>query len=159
MKYNCFDIAKKFLELAENEKESLSPMKILKLTYIAQGYHLGFFGTSLFGNEIQAWKFGPVIPDLYHVIKRFGQRPVDKETVSLYSNNRLDTETSKFITVIWNYYKKFTGSELSSKTHLPDTPWDKVYSGHLFKVIENTIIKEYYEKLLDEKRKKTVIAE
>lgn len=35
MPYNCFDIAKEFLKLAKSNGETLSPMKLLKLTYIA----------------------------------------------------------------------------------------------------------------------------
>lgn len=154
MNYNCFDVAKKFLQLAKEEEISVSPMKLLKLTYIAHGYHLGFFDKALFENKIQAWKYGPVIPELYHVIKRFGQRAVDEETVSLYSEKKVDIETANFLKVIWNHYKEFSGSELSSKTHLPGTPWDEIYTGHHFKEIDNDTIRNYYKKMLDEKREK-----
>lgn len=154
MSYNCFDIAREFLKLAKKEEEILSPMKLLKLTYIAHGYYLGFFDKALFNNKVQAWKYGPVIPELYHVIKRFGQKPVSEDVVSLYSESKMDAETHNFIKIIWNNYKKFSGSELSSKTHLPDTPWDKVYTGHHFKEIDNDIIKEYYKERLNDKRKK-----
>ncbi len=47
-------------------------MKLLKITYIAHGFYLGMKQRSLFENNVQAWQYGAVIPDLYHVIKRFG---------------------------------------------------------------------------------------
>lgn len=145
--YNCFDIAKKILKLAKKEGYSVETMKLLKLTYIIHGWYLAFFDRPLFENRIEAWQYGPVIPDLYHVIKRFGTNNVDINVIKLYSENKLEEEDSKFVKVIWNAYKKFNGLQLSSKTHNINTPWHKTYDGTFHKVIENHIIKEYYKEL------------
>lgn len=123
--YNCFDIAKQFLKLAKEDGEVLEPMKLLKLTYIAHGWYLGFYDKPLMKNSVQAWKYGPVIPELYHVTKRFGFRNVDLETIELYSENKLNDKDQSFVKTIWNAYKKFTGPELSIKTHMKNTPWDE----------------------------------
>lgn len=72
----------------------------------------------------------------------------------MYADKKIDSNTSDFLKIIWNYYKNFSGSELSYKTHLPGTPWNMTYTEHQFKVIENSTIKKYYKKLLDEKRRK-----
>jgi len=152
--YNCFDIAKKFIELSKEEGISMPPMKLLKLTYIAHGYYLGFTSNPLFSNEIQAWKFGPVIPDLYHIIRRYAQRSVDLEIVSMYSENDLNKEDSKFINVIWNAYKRFDGLQLSSSTHEEGSPWHKTYNNLHNRVIDNLTIEQYYKNFIDEKRKR-----
>jgi len=44
--------------------ESLSPMKLQKLCYYAQGYALAE-GNELFSDDFQAWQHGPVVYDLY----------------------------------------------------------------------------------------------
>ncbi|HAO07748.1 MAG TPA: hypothetical protein DCQ50_12305 [Chryseobacterium sp.] len=151
--YNCFDIAKQFLKLANEENLGLEPMKLLKLTYIAQGWYLGFYDKPLFANNIEAWKYGPVIPDLYHVTKRFGSRNVDIETLELWSDNKLKSTDQDFIKAVWNVYKKYSGLDLSSITHMKDTPWYDSYEPNVsHKIIRNDIIRSHYKKLIDERR-------
>lgn len=148
--YNCFDIAKTFVDLAKEEKRAVDTMKLLKLTYIAHGYYLGFFGKPLFNNEVQAWKYGPVIPALYHVIKRFGTGVVDSETLSLYSENEVSKDDRKFLKAVWRFYKNFNGLSLSSKTHQENTPWANTYTPYeMYKVIDNSEIEKYYRDLID----------
>lgn len=151
--YNCFDIAKSFLELAKEENVSIPPMKLLKLTYIAHGYFLGFTGKALFHNEIQAWQYGPVIPDLYFIIRRFSKQNVDSDIIELYSENKLKEGDYKFINSIWNAYKKFDGLQLSSKTHEEGTPWHKSFNEFNSNIIDNFTIEDYYKGLIDEKRR------
>ncbi|MDP9961861.1 Panacea domain-containing protein [Chryseobacterium lathyri] len=146
--YNCFDIAKQFLKYAKEEGIDVEPMKLLKLTYIAHGWHLGFYSKPLINNTIEAWKFGPVIPDLYHITKRFGFSNVDYDTISMRSSNKLSENEEKFIKVIWENYKQFSGLDLSTKTHLKGTPWFEVYDGTFNKVIDNQTIEKYYKDLI-----------
>ncbi|MEX6626084.1 Panacea domain-containing protein [Tenacibaculum salmonis] len=143
--YNCFDIAKKFVYLSKEEDISMTPMKLLKLTYIAHGYYLAFSEKPLFSNTIEAWKYGPVIPDLYHIIKRVDFSSNDFNFIEMYSQNNLSKDDDKFIEAVWNAYKKFDGSQLSSKTHEKNTPWDKTFNGQVFTKINDGLIKEYYQ--------------
>lgn len=146
--YNCFDIAKQFLKFAKEDGMVIEPMKLLKLTYIAHGWHLGFYGKPLISNAIEAWKYGPVIPELYHVTKRFGFGEVDFNTLQIRSNNILSNEDEKFVKVIWDNYKQFSGLDLSTKTHQDGTPWSEVYDGTFNKVIDNNTIEKYYKNLI-----------
>jgi uncharacterized phage-associated protein len=151
---NCFDVSKEFLRLAKEENVGIDTMKLLKLTYIAHGYSLGFFSKPLFYNQVQAWKYGPVIPELYHVIKRFSTGFVDINTIDLYSENELSSEDKHLLSKVWNAYKKFNGLQLSTKTHEPNTPWALVYNPNIdYRVIDNSIIEEYYKKMIDERRR------
>ncbi|OEJ98738.1 hypothetical protein A8C32_05950 [Flavivirga aquatica] len=150
--YNCFDIAKELLKFAKEDAVHMGTMKLLKLTYISHGYYLGFKGKPLFSNEVQAWKYGPVIPELYHVTKRFGSRSVDLEIVNLYSENNLNETDKKFLKIIWNNYKKYNGLQLSSKTHEKNTPWDLVYNKVHYKTIDNSVIEEYYKKIISDRK-------
>ena len=59
--YNCFDIAKKIIELSKKDNVSIDPMKLLKLVYIALWC---FSEKPLIINKVEAWKYGPVIPEL-----------------------------------------------------------------------------------------------
>lgn len=150
--YNCFDVAKTFLNFAKTENKGVDTMKLLKLTYIAHGYYLGFFSNPLFDSQVEAWKYGPVIPELYHVIKRFGTGNVDMDLLDLYSENKVSKNDEKFLKAVWNFYKNHTGLELSSKTHEEGTPWYETYQSFVFnKIIENDLIEKYYKNLINEK--------
>lgn len=148
--YNCFDIAKGFLRLADKEGDRIKPMKLLKLTYIAQGYYLGLCAKPLFHNEIQAWRYGPVIPDLYEMIKVYNKKPVDIEIIDLHTSKKLDSFDSDFLQVIWENYKEYTGLQLSDKTHEKGSPWEKVFSKNVLnEVMSNELIKDYYSKIIE----------
>lgn len=153
--YNCFDIAKTFVKFAKAENKGVDTMKLLKLTYIAHGYYLGFFSKPLFESQVEAWKYGPVIPELYHVIKRFGTGNVDKDLLDLYSENQIIGKDEKFLKAVWNFYKNHSGLTLSSKTHEEGTPWAKTYNSNTFhKAIENSLIEEYYKNLINVRNEK-----
>ncbi|MDR1179204.1 MAG: SocA family protein [Spirochaetales bacterium] len=51
-------------------------MKLQKLIYFCQGFHLAFFDSPLFDEDIQAWSHGPVCPSLYHRFRKFESNPV-----------------------------------------------------------------------------------
>jgi uncharacterized phage-associated protein len=149
--YNCFDIADYLLKKAEDDGQGIDPMKLLKLTYIAHGYNLGFFEKPLFSNQVQAWKYGSVIPDLYHVIKRFGEGYVNKEIVDLYKEKEVKDDQKKLLDFVWNAYKPYSGLDLSDLTHQKGTPWDLTPKAQN-SVINEEVIKKYYKSLIAEKR-------
>lgn len=57
--------------LGELSSWQLSNLQIQKVLYIAQMLHLGRTGKPLFPERFEAWDFGPVVPSLYHALKRF----------------------------------------------------------------------------------------
>jgi len=54
----------------------ITNLKLQKLLYIAYGLHLCIYGENLFESEIQAWKLGPAVPDVYKEFKGFGNTPI-----------------------------------------------------------------------------------
>ncbi len=146
--YNCFDIAKYFLDLAKEENQGIDPMKLLKLTYIAHGWHLGITGKPLFDNQVQAWKYGSVIPDLYQAVRMFGKNNVEPFLISISAKNTITEEYKDFLKKIWNKYKNLSGLQLSALTHEEGSPWSKVWDGSHDAIIENSVIEEHYKQKL-----------
>ncbi len=64
MAYKALDIANKLLSHAANsgEGELMSNMKLQKMLYYQQGFHIAYFNTPLFDEDIEAWMYGPVVP-------------------------------------------------------------------------------------------------
>src|SRR5262252_3781814 len=48
-----------------DKKGELEAKKLHKLCYYAQGWHLAWEGTALFGDDFEAWVEGPASRDLY----------------------------------------------------------------------------------------------
>ena len=76
--YSAKAIANYFLDKADEESISLTPMKIIKLVYIAHGWYLALTDKPLIKDYVEAWTYGPVIPDLYHEFKKYGNRPIQE---------------------------------------------------------------------------------
>ena len=71
MAYKALDIANKLLAKATDVcgGDLMSNMKLQKMLYYEQGYHLAAFGTPLFDEDIEAWMYGPVVPCVYEHFK------------------------------------------------------------------------------------------
>lgn len=95
--------------------ESLSPMKLQKLCYYAQGYSLAE-GKELFPENFQAWQQGPVVPELYQQYKHFQWRQITDE-FELPKEDFLE-----FLRDIVSAYGRYDGAALSTMTHR-EQPW------------------------------------
>lgn len=155
MPYPAKAVANFFLEIAKQEHSEVTPMKLLKLVYFAHGWHLGLTGMPLIDETVEAWKFGPVVPSLYHHFKGFGMGPITRlayeATLDCISTPRLPEKPglTTFLKKIWEVYGKLEAVELSNITHLPDSPWTVVWekTGKEIKGtdIPNEAIKAHFE--------------
>ena len=143
-------IANRFLALAEERHDTLTPMQVLKLVYIAHGWRLGLYGTPLIKDNVEAWQYGPVIPVLYNSMRAFGGSPVrgllavDRDDPTLRPGER------SVIDQVYNIYGRMSGPALSRLTHAPDTPWDQTYRpGRFGLVISDDLIEDHYERLAE----------
>ena len=149
--YTSIDIAKVFLQFAEEDEIEVTSMKLLKLTYISYGFHLGFFSKELFQADIQAWRYGPVIQNLYVFTSRFLRKGIKVQDIEAFSFISIDQKDREFIRIIWNQYKVFTAYQLSEKTHQEGSPWSQVYDEEVReKSISSIMIAKYYKDLVSE---------
>ena len=160
MPYKATEVANKFLEVATGKGARVSPMKLQKLIYFAQGWALAIVGRPLVEDAIQAWQYGPVVPDVYHAFKRFGSGTIGEPakefdldsfefvTPSVPSD---DVEAIKLIKRIWEVYGDYSAMKLSQMTHAKDSPWDKTYdAGSGRAVIDEDVMREYFRSLAGE---------
>lgn len=137
-------IANEFLRLAKQDGRALTPMQLLKLVFIAHGWMLGLYGRPLICDTVQAWKYGPVIPDLYRSIRHFRNNPVTG-VLATTDGTDLDEFETDLINQVFENYGQYTGIQLSMLTHQAGSPWHMVYKpNQADTVISNDIIKLYY---------------
>lgn len=96
----------------------MSTMKLQKLVYYCQAWHLVWDEAELFSEEIEAWANGPVVYELYD--KHRGRFSVDAWP-SGDPDRLLETERETIDAVIADY-GDLTGRQLSHLTH-NEAPW------------------------------------
>jgi len=143
------DVASFFIEAGNNRAENdMTNMRLNKLLYFAQVWNLFETGTPLFADEIQAWKFGPVVPSVYDHFKvpMCGNDFFISSGYEDYDPTRFTSEEITLLTDVDTYYKDFSSSKLVDMTHVEDGPWAQVFSERKrHSVIENNAIIEYYK--------------
>ncbi|MDB9511038.1 DUF4065 domain-containing protein [Kamptonema animale CS-326] len=138
--YNALDIAKYFITLASPEDEDLiTNLKLQKLLYYAQGFHLVLFGKPLFAERIEAWQYGPVVPDIYRLYKQYEVNSLpqpDDFNIALY-----DRETQELLNEVYEVYGQYTAPTLMRFTH-QELPWKETL---LNEEISHDLMKAYFE--------------
>lgn len=143
-------VANRFLKLVREKGDSLTPMQVLKLVYIAHGWMLGLHGRPLIKDDVQAWQYGPVIPVLYSAMRRYGGSPVTTP-VRAPTDDRLSAEEDDIIAQVYGSYGQFSGPALSRLTHARGTPWALTYvPGEFGSSISQDLIEDHYKQLANQ---------
>jgi uncharacterized phage-associated protein len=153
--YNSITVANYFIK-KYGENGNLTPLKIIKLTYISYGWYLALTGNKecLISEKPEAWNFGPVFPTLYQVFKKFGKSPI-KNPEKFWSDDAITDRDALFLDRIWEIYGSKTGVYLSAMTHTPDTPWSTVYPKGFNLQIPDVLIFEHYKSKMKNKPKQS----
>ena len=140
----CIAVANFFINDALTKALPITRKKVIKLTFLAQGFALATLDKSLYPDTIETWPQGPVIPGLYFNLKN--SNPVLIENV-LSTEYVLDKETRQLLHAVNNKYGQYNADQLSILTHKPNTPWS-IAKNSMEKTINEKSIKTYYKNLL-----------
>ena len=141
-------VADWFLARAALDGEQLTQMKLQKLAYIAHGWNLALYSEPLIEENIEAWRWGPVVRSLYREFAQFGSGPI---SVRSFYTPTLDSRTIHLLEQIWTLYGKYTAVQLSEFTHAHNTPWKEAYNPNSVAVIPNISIEHHYKNLLEQR--------
>jgi uncharacterized phage-associated protein len=107
-------VANTFLELAHKDNQQLVHPQLQMLVYFAHGWYLAYTDSPLIGSKILTAPVTIFIPEIYHALKGFNMRPLDKYIVSfLQEKKEVDIEKirdkalRKFLKKVWDAYKKW----------------------------------------------------
>ena len=159
--YKAIDIARYVIYYCHQNSYSISNLKLQKLLYFIQAYFLLEKDEECFTDNIEAWDFGPVIPNVYHKYKMYGSTNIPNQKI--YEELDIDTKTGKvdFIKKEINYNiicyadKRLINSLLNkfadcSSTYLTQVsisqkPWISAYVKNECKIISTESIKNYFK--------------
>lgn len=143
MTYKALDIAKKLIFKAQNDEpnggERLTNLKLQKLLYYQQGFHLAVFGTPLFEEDVEAWMYGPVVPAVYYEYSSHG-------SYSLPEVNNVITltdEEEELFNEVYDAYRDFSAIGLMNRTH-KEKPWASVSPHDRGTIISQESMKEFF---------------
>ncbi|HEL1045565.1 TPA: DUF4065 domain-containing protein, partial [Streptococcus equi subsp. zooepidemicus] len=75
-------VANYIIEYCNDHNLEINNLRIQKLLYFINARNLVENGSPLFQDKIEKWKFGPVVPKVYHEYKRFGASTITKDDIS-----------------------------------------------------------------------------
>ncbi|KQV60124.1 hypothetical protein ASC95_01200 [Pelomonas sp. Root1217] len=141
------DVARYFLSLADEEAgDTLSNLKLQKLLYYAQGFSLAIDDQPLFGERLEAWTHGPVVPDVYHLFKSYGSGPIplpgDFDPMSL------DAGTRELLDEVYEVYGQYSAWKLRNMTHDED-PWKDAYDEEPSSQIPHGALQRFFKTRLN----------
>ncbi|MCK4553566.1 SocA family protein [Candidatus Parcubacteria bacterium] len=116
------DVADFFLAKANSVGDQITNLKLQKLVYYAQAWHLANFNKPLFDEDFEAWVHGPVLPDLYHTYKERGSAPILTDLDIKVVAKRFDSDTINYLNEVASIYMPHGAYELELMTH-KEEPW------------------------------------
>lgn len=149
---SIFDVANFFLKIVDRDSGStITPLKLQKILYYAQGYFLAYNDRELFPEEFQAWAHGPANEQIYDKYKKYGFQsiPTPSETIKNISN-----DISNFLTDIWETFGIYDGKYLEEQTH-KEEPWINARNGiapgeRCTNIISKESMKNFFKKVISE---------
>ena len=116
------DVADYFISKASLLDDDITNLKLQKLLYYAQGFHLALYGTPLFKEKIEAWIHGPVCPAVYHQYKDFGSNNIITSLIQKNFNEIFTNEQLEFLDEIYEVFGQYSAWKLRDMTH-QELPW------------------------------------
>jgi len=121
--YKAQDIADWFLAWTYSDDSiKITKLKLQKLLYYAQAYALLRFGRPLFGDEIQAWKHGPVVPSVWKDFTNSTKNDNDVVLTNDFDFNLFDKEENQLLADVWQTFASYHAKHMENLTH-KDEPW------------------------------------
>ena len=148
--YTAENVAKHFIYLASQvfvgdnkEREGITNLKLQKILYFAQAYYLAKLGKPLFGDAIEAWKYGPVVSSVYNKYRRHESNTIISEA----DDSNISSEDKDNLKRIWDLFGGYSAGRLVDIAHA-HTPWKEAFESKN-KEISHKAIGEYYKPLLN----------
>lgn len=140
--YSAIDVAKYIIWYCKQKGYSISNLKLQKILYFVQAAFLVDCGRPCFTEQIEAWDFGPVVPEVYHYFKIFGSADIP-EFAGINSEAAIIRSDREVINEMVDQCGKYSASLLVEITH-NQNPWREAYRKGYNNPIRNESIRAYF---------------
>lgn len=143
------NVAKYFLSKVEEDVgDGISNLKLQKLVYYAQAYHLAMYDEPLFAEQVEAWEHGPVVPELYREYKHHESRNIPLPDD--FHPDDYDAQSRGLMDEVYEVFGQYSAWKLRNLTH-QERPWSEAYEdGARGRVISPGSMREFYKDYVTE---------
>lgn len=140
--YSAIDVARYIIAHCNRNGQTISNLKLQKILYFIQAEFLVVQDKPCFQEQIEAWDFGPVVPEVYRHYKVFGSAAIP----SLRSEDYYPFKNKDKLLMdgIIDECANYSASELVEYIH-NQSPWITAYGQGRSAVITNESIKSFFE--------------
>lgn len=104
--------------------DPVTNLKLQKLLYYAQAWHLALYDNPMFDERIEAWVHGPAVPPIYGAFKGYEWQPIAPQNGNLDLPNGPKSHIDDVILA----YGDFSAYQFERMMHQED-PWIKARKG------------------------------
>lgn len=142
-KYDVMDIAEYVLNYCKKNYDSyISNLRLQKILYYIQGEYVGTYHEPLYDNHIEAWTYGPVVPDAYYNYNSYGADKI-KGFNDIDFSIFTDREKQLMNRVI-ERYKEGNIWSIVAQTH-DESPWKLNYAEYANNEIPIEDLEEWFK--------------
>jgi uncharacterized phage-associated protein len=145
--YRALDVSRHIFKRCRDTGTVITNRKLQKLLYFIQGDFLAGTGEPCFFEELEAWEWGPVVPEVYRRYQPFGDKHIpylglgDAAGITIRDMDRMDTVIDR--------YSPYSDSTLEQMV-FAEGPWLWNYSDQEAKCIPRQELYEWFIKQPEE---------
>lgn len=133
-----------WLDTQREDSDGITNLKMQKLLYYAQGFHLAIADSPAFADDVTAWPHGPVVVPVYEEYKEHGRNLLPLPDG--FQPVELREETASIIEEVCDTYGQFSAWRLREMTH-QERPWIETNQYH---AIPHELMQEFFKVYLRE---------
>ena len=155
--YPVRDVSHYIIVYSNKKDYGVSNLKLQKLLYFVQAFFLINDCPPCFDEKIEAWDFGPVVPEIYREYKRYGGMDIptidyyvkfDKKNIwnteRIYYEDIISDDDKEMIRAVVDKFAHCSATFLVNLTHNQD-PWINAYVNGQRNEITKEDIKRYFD--------------
>ena len=127
MWYSALEVARYVITKCSEAGKPVSNLKLQKMLYFLWVDFYKKTGRTLFYDDICAWQFGPVVPDVYFEYCSYAGRPINAR----YNTSEINPNDKKVLDMAISKYAKIPANILVNTTHAVGSAWDSTYKNGL----------------------------
>lgn len=156
--YNVLDVCRYVINYSNDKNYGISNLKLQKLLYFIQAFFIKCTSDICFREKIEAWEFGPVVPEAYREYKQYGSGNIPRisayveinneniwnSKVREYNSDIIKEDDKQLINMVIDGFADYTATDLVEITH-NQSPWIESYVPYMNNEITPQMLKEYFD--------------
>lgn len=140
--YKALDVTRYIINKCIDDNLPISNIQLQKILYCIQRECLQIYGRELFSDEIEAWPFGPVVPEVYYRYCGFGANSIRINAADC--ENNIFGDYISLINYIVEEKRVLKPWDLNKDMQKAGCAYDIIYNGGVgnHKIIPKSLIKE-----------------